>query len=124
MVMQGGTGLQAAGDALGTKERFIRRSLVLMALMNGPLQRLHAPPPSVQVAGVTVIDQQFRTPKRVFGTKSCTRSSHTPLTCGPVFPSKRESGTIGLKVPTYGAGPPAMVWVASSSRIILPTVQF
>src|SRR3954469_2204987 len=100
MGMQEAGGLQAAGDALGTKERFILRSLVLTALMNGPLQMLHAPPPSAQVAGVTVMDQQLRTPMRVFGTKSCTRSSHAPLTCGPVFPSKTENGTTGLKVPT------------------------
>src|SRR5436190_22574056 len=92
--------LQVEGDELGTNVRLIRRSLVLIALVNGPLQMLHSPPPSAQVAGVMVIDQQLRKPKRLLGTKSCTRSSQAPLTWVPVFPSKSESGTTGLNVPT------------------------
>src|SRR3954466_16071493 len=92
--------LQVEGEELGTKVRLIRRSLVLMELTNGPLQRLHSPPPSVQVAGVIVMDQQLRTPKMLLGAKSSTRSSQTPLTWEPVFPSKSESGTTGLNVPT------------------------
>src|SRR5436190_18889896 len=68
----------------------------------GPGQGSHGPPPSVQLAGERVSDQQRRTPVLKW-TWSFTRSFQLPATTAPGRPRNVLSEPAVRNVPTKGA---------------------